>query len=334
MQIKMPNIRSILPQYYQILEENMLPKYLISKYVPATFSPSHPTTALWKQHDTVMTDLKMRDSIPEQSLLDLKVEIARRIFRNCSFCERKCAVDRKKTHGACGVTESKIASEFLHSGEESVLIPSYTIFFSGCTFQCVYCQNWDISQHDCGSYVEPQYVVQLIARRATEGAKNVNWVGGDPTSHLLYILLVLQKCTVPLPQIWNSNMYCSVETMKLLNGVIDVYLTDFKYGNDVCAHRLSKISNYVSVVQRNHRYAYKHGELIVRHLVLPNHIACCSDPILRWIHEYIPESAVNIMPQYHPVYQAEDYEDINRVVHDEEFSQVKERAQQLGLYEI
>ena len=113
---------------------------------------------------------------------------------------------------------------------------------------------------------------KMIDTRKKQGAKNVNWVGGDPTPNLYYILKTLKFCRVNIPQIWNSNMYCSQETFEILNGIIDVYLTDFKYRNNECALRLSKVDNYIEIIKRNHKFAYENGEVIIRHLVMPNHI--------------------------------------------------------------
>jgi putative pyruvate formate lyase activating enzyme len=183
-------------------------------------------------------------------------------------------------------------------------------------------------------YVGPSTLANMIERKKTQGAKNVNWVGGDPTPNLLYILQVLEKCEVNIPQVWNSNMYCSIETMKLLAGIIDVYLTDFKYGNDECAKRLSKVENYMKIVKRNHKIAHDAGEMIIRHLVLPNHIDCCSKPIIKWIAENLPNATVNIMAQYRPEYKAYEYNDISRPVLPEEVLQVKEYADKLGIHEI
>jgi putative pyruvate formate lyase activating enzyme len=215
-----------------------------------------------------------------------------------------------------------------------MLVPSYTIFFSGCTFHCVFCQNWDISQNPCGVVIEPETLVTAIEQRKKQGARNVNWVGGDPTSNLLYILNVLKKLDSNIPQVWNSNMYCSEETMKLLRGVMDIYLTDFKYGNDSCAKRLSKVDGYTVVVKRNHMLAYQQGEVIVRHLVLPNHGTCCSRPILAWIQKNTLEVAVNVMKQYRPEYHADEYKEIACPVSREEYLQVKEYAETLGLFLI
>ncbi|MFW6119989.1 MAG: radical SAM protein [Petrotogales bacterium] len=327
----MSGFRSILLNYFNILEENGIAQYIQCKHIPVSFDNTESTDSLWKKHDNALQTEKVGDIEPENSLLDLKIELANSIFRDCVFCERKCRVNRKKTSGNCGVKEARIASEFMHFGEENVLVPSYTIFFSGCTFHCVFCQNWDISQRTCGLYTQPRVVANVISKRKNEGARNVNWVGGDPTSNLAYILHVLKECKENIPQVWNSNMYCSEETMRLLQGIIDVYLTDFKYGNDACAKRLSKVDNYTKIVKRNHKIAYHQGEIIIRHLVLPNHVECCSKPILQWIHKNMPEVAVNVMAQYRPEYHAYEYEDISRPVSTEEYVQVKNYANKLNI---
>jgi len=326
--------RTLLSTYFDILEENGTAQYLQCKHVPVSFMTSESTNNLWKKHDEAMQTAKLCDTEPKQSLLDLKIELASRIFRQCHLCERTCKVDRRREKGNCGVQQPGIASEFLHVGEEYVLVPSYTVFFSGCTFHCVFCQNWDISQQHCGIYIEPTTLTTMIEQRKHQGARNVNWVGGDPTPNLPYILNVLRECNVNIPQVWNSNMYCSIETMKLLEGVIDLYLTDFKYGNDECGKRLSKVDNYTKIIKRNHKIAHDNSEMIVRHLVMPNHVECCSKPIIKWIAENLPNAAVNIMAQYRPEYKAYDYEDISRPVSIEEVLQVKEYANKLNIHEI
>ena len=330
----MGELRNLLSNYFAILEENGIAKYLQCKNNPISFNTSESTDGLWKKHDNALKTMKLSDIEPKQSLLDLKIELANRIYKECHFCERKCKVNRDKKSGNCGVKQSGIASEFLHMGEEKVLIPSYAIFFSGCTFHCVFCQNWDISQKICGIYVKPSTLATMIKKRKNQGARNVNWVGGDPTPNLAYILQVLKESKENIPQIWNSNMYCSTETMKLLEGIIDLYLTDFKYGNDECAERLSKVDNYTKIIKRNHKIAHDNSEMILRHLVMPNHVECCSKPIMKWISENLPNAAVNIMAQYRPEYKAYDYEDISRPVSIEEVLQVKEYANKLNIHQI
>ncbi len=275
-------VRNLLSDYFDILNNDKYARYILCKNSPASFDKSESNEDLWKKHEDLIKKLRLCCSEPDISLLDLKIELASRIFKKCNFCENKCNVDRNKTKGKCGVKQSRVASEFLHTGEENILVPSHTIFFSGCTFSCVFCQNWDISQKNCGVYIEPSYLADIICSRKQQGSRNVNWVGGEPTPNIYYILKTLKKMDVNLPQIWNSNMYCSLDTMKLLNGVFDVYLTDFKYGNNKCASRLSQIDRYFEIVSRNHKIAYECGEIIIRHLVMPNHFKCCSKKFLIW----------------------------------------------------
>ncbi|RLF45023.1 MAG: radical SAM protein, partial [Thermoplasmata archaeon] len=136
------------------------------------------------------------------------VERAWEIYSHCTLCEHRCGVNRNTEEGICGVRRASIATHFMHYGEEEILVPSYTIFFSGCNFKCIYCQNWDISQRRAGIYIEPERIAYLI--NGLYGvAKNINWVGGEPTPNLPYILEVLRHCNANIPQIWNSNMYCS-----------------------------------------------------------------------------------------------------------------------------
>lgn len=330
----MTDTKFLLAKYYDILEGNTNAIYLQCKHVPVSFNSTESTETLWKKHGKTLNSINLSYELPKQSLLDIKIELATRIFQECHFCERRCGIDRRKKAGNCGVKEPKISSEFLHLGEEAVLIPSYTIFFSGCTFHCVFCQNWDISQKSCGVYIKPTEHVNTIKNRKQQGARNVNWVGGDPTPNLYYILKVLKELNKNIPQVWNSNMYCSIETMNLLDRVIDLYLTDFKYGNDECARRLSKVENYMDIVKRNHKKAHDNGEMIIRHLVMPNHIECCSKPIIKWISENLPNATVNIMAQYRPVYKAYDHEDISRRVSIDEVQLVKEYANEIGINEI
>lgn len=268
--------------------------------------------------------------------LNEKIEKAEKIIEACEFCERKCKVNRLKGEkGYCKVLEAKIASEFLHFGEEQEIIPSYTIFFSGCNFSCKFCQNYDISQFpDSGITVKEEIIAEMISKRSMEGAKNVNWVGGEPTPNLPYILRVLRilkNLNLNIPQIWNSNMYLSLEAMNLLDGVIDIYLTDFKYGNDSCAKKISNVENYTSIVKRNHLIAERQGEVIVRHLVLPEHIECCTKPILEWLSKNMKNFRLNLMDQYRPEYKAFSIKEISRKLYFEEFNEALKIAKELNL---
>jgi putative pyruvate formate lyase activating enzyme len=320
-----------LQNYFKIIEGKINPNYLTSKNQKIPFKITESTDKLWFKHNNLKSNLICFKNRNETSLLDLKIELIRRILNNCTLCENKCKIDREINRGICGVKNSRIASEFIHYGEEKNLVPSYTIFFSGCTFKCQYCQNWDISQYSTGINIHSENLLEKIKFNLKFGIKNINWVGGEPTPNLKYILKFLSICNINLPQIWNSNMYCSEETMKILNKIFDLYLTDFKYGNNKCAVKYSKINNYFDIITRNHKLAYQNGEMIIRHLVIPNHIECCSKPILDWISKNLENVIVNIMDQYHPYFKAYKYDEINRKIKLDEFKQIMKYANDLNI---
>ena len=252
---------------------------------------------------------------------------------NCGLCERKCGSKRSEGEtGWCNVLNARIASEFLHTGEEPELIPSHTIFFNGCNFECVYCQNWDISQRRGGWEVKPKSLAETVKLRKQQGAKNLNLVGGEPTPNLPYALRVLKemkKMRINTPIIWNSNMYMSAETIRVLNKVVDVYLGDFKYGNNECAEKLSKAPDYWEKVTRNYKKA--EADLLIRHLVLPGHVQCCSEPLIEWIAKNLgTDLYLNVMEQYRPEYHAHQYKNMNKRVTSKEFNQVLAFAESQG----
>jgi len=132
--------------------------------------------------------------------------------------------------------------------------------------------------------------------------------------------------------VWNSNFYMSQEAMDLLKGVVDVYLSDWKYGSNECAKRLSKVNNYWEVVSRNHLLAFNDSEMVIRHLVMPNHLECCTKPILDFIKKHFENKVVvNVMGQYRPEYRAHKHPDIDRRPTSHEINEAIMYAKRLGL---
>jgi len=346
-----PLARKALSRYFAVMENRLPARFHICKRIEVDVQKSADEETLWAAHRRAMDKLKETvekidrgildlESLgqPKFSLLELKAELAKRVLRRCHFCERKCGVDRTTgQRGICGVgARPRVASEFMHYGEEPELVPSYTIFFSGCTFKCRFCQNWDISQFpNEGVETDPQILARLVEKARRSGARNVNWVGGDPTPNLHAILEALLLCRANIPSVWNSNMYLTQEAMELLAGTQDVYLTDFKYGNDRCAERLSLVRNYFEIVSRNHLLAASDAELIIRHLVMPNHLECCTRKVLKWISENLGRDVrVNVMDQYRPEYRAPEFEDINRRVTPAEIEKALSYAREVGLRNV
>lgn len=267
-----------------------------------------------------------------RNLLDEKIREAYKTLERCELCERSCKVNRNENLGECKLgNEPIISSAFVHLGEEFFFVPSFTIFFMGCNFHCQFCQNYTISQwQENGTKIFINSLAFLIER--AEGCKNINLVGGEPTPQLPFILDALSKVKINLPIVWNSNFYMSLRAMDLLKGVIDVYLSDFKYGNNDCAKRLSKVNNYFDIVSRNHLLAFKDSELVIRHLMLPNHFECCTKKVLEFIAEKFGDKVIlNLMDQYRPCWNAHEYPEINRVLKKEEFDEAVKYAEKWGL---
>jgi len=347
--------RRALSWYYDVMRDAMPAKFVVAKYVEAPRDlEERGLDELWKLHSELrkefldlwravrLDELSLKEvERPRASFLDVKVAIARKMLESCSFCENRCGVNRLLgQRGVCRLDSATIVSSYFHHlGEEAPLVPSGTIFYGGCSFRCVFCQNYDISQE----YPYPGFAVSARKLAAIQeelrrtGARNVNHVGGDPTPNLHTILESFKYLEVNVPQIWNSNQYLTTESVELLLDVIDLWLPDFKYWSDECAARLSGVKRYKEVVTRNLKLAAEHGDMIIRHLVLPNHVDCCTLPILRWIAENLPREkvVVNIMDQYRPEYLVLRYparfKEIARRVTSEEMKRAYEEARRLGL---
>jgi putative pyruvate formate lyase activating enzyme len=226
-----------------------------------------------------------------------------------------------------------VSSMFPHLGEEPELVPSGTIFTMGCTMRCLHCQNWTISQwKEDGTEHEPAELAKEIEQLRLSGCRNANLVGGEPTPWLKQWLETFKHVTVNVPVVWNSNSYYSEETARLLAGFVDVYLLDFKYGPGDCAERISDAPNYWEVCTRNHLEAKKYGELIIRVLVLPGHLECCTKLILNWIAENLgTETRVNLMFQYRPEWRAHETSELRRGLNKDEVHRAISLAKEAGL---
>jgi putative pyruvate formate lyase activating enzyme len=186
-----------------------------------------------------------------------------------------------------------------------------------------------------GPVADPAHLARLIEMRRKQGTTNVNFVGGDPTPHLHTILKVVNAMQGNLPVIWNTNMYMTPESMKLLEGVVDLYLADFRYGDDDHAKRYSGVDYYWLITTQNFTEAIKQADVLVRLLVLPGHVECCALPVMRWCAENLGKDIrFNLMFQYHPEYQAGKFPEINRRLTAAEVARAREMAKKAGLVNL
>ena len=342
------NARMSLDRYFAVMEDDKPANFLIAKKLPANFSKSGSLEKLWQIHGQLTEefchiqkeiDTKQKHleemSVPETSYLDLKIEIASRILENCHLCTRRCGFNRlDKELGFCKCgTQITVSTMFQHMGEEPELVPSGTIFTLGCTLCCLHCQNWTISQwYENGEIYPPEQLAKEVERLRRSGCRNANLVGGEPTPWLQQWLETFQHVNVNVPVVWNSNSYYSEETARLLAGFADVYLLDFKYGSNRCATRISNAPNYWEACTRNHIYGKKYGELLIRVLILPEHLECCTKTILEWIAKNLGTSVrTNVMFQYRPEWRANEVPELRRRLTKREMRQAVVLAQEVGL---
>lgn len=340
--------RKALNRYFKVVENELPSKFMIAKTVEVEFNEEDELNELWSKHEEAYKryletegrvdrgDLDFGElEKAEISFLDLKRVISRKILSRCRFCMRGCSVDRMAGElGWCKSGKEMYASTmFMHMGEEPELVPSFTVFTIGCTMRCIHCQNWSISQRfENGTAMTPKEIAYSVDRARDRGARNLNMVGGDPTSWLYTWLCVIEELGSDIPLVWNSNSYYSSESATLLQGLIDVYLLDLKYGNDKCAIRLSRAPWYWDAATRNLISAKENGELIIRLLVLPEHLECCYRPIINWIVKNLgPMTRTNIMWQYRPEWRAHEIPELRRRLNRLEKEKTLRIAEEAGL---
>ncbi len=275
------------------------------------------------------------------------------MLEECCLCPRHCGVDRLAGEsGKCHITHRAIISSYgPHFGEEAPLVGSHgsgTIFFTYCNLRCVFCQNYPISQLGEGRAVNGEELAEMMLSLQAKGCHNINLV--SPTHVIPYILEALELAVnrgLYLPLVYNTGGYDSVATLKLLDGIVDIYMPDMKYSDERTAERLSGIKDYPQVnraaVEEMHRQVGdlqmdEHGVaqrgLLVRHLVLPNRLSGTEEVVQFLAREVSTNTYLNIMAQYHPCYKAYDMPQLARPVNRQEFAEAIDLAHQQGLYRL
>ena len=271
-------------------------------------------------------------------------------LKECKLCPRECKVNRLENKiGRCkALVNPKVALASLHYYEEPCISGksgSGTVFFSGCNLSCKFCQNYEISQLGKGIEISIEELSNKLLDLQKQGANNINLVTGFAyVPQIIDALELAKKKGLNIPIVYNSSGYESVETIKLLNGYVDVYLPDLKYGFTELATRLSDCADYfdkakiaikemvnqVGSPKFDENGMIKKG-VIIRHLVLPNHIQN-SKKILKWIKENLPKNIyISIMAQYFPTYKAELFEDINKKLKEDELNKIIDYIDDIGI---
>jgi putative pyruvate formate lyase activating enzyme len=273
------------------------------------------------------------------------------VFRSCSLCPRRCGVNR--LDGETGICSSaarlKVASFGPHFGEERPLVGtggSGTIFFSNCNLLCCFCQNWQINHRGDGAFITHDELAGMMLNLQQRGCHNINLV--TPTHVVPHIVKALRRAIhkgLRVPLVYNNGGYDSMDVIRMLDGVIDIYLPDFKYQDgsvaakyssgaldypEVAAATIKEMHRQVGELQMDTRGVARRG-LIIRHLVMPGNIAG-TDRFAQWVaRELTPTTRVNLMAQYHPEHRAFDFPEISRRITTQEWNQARAWAQAAGL---
>jgi putative pyruvate formate lyase activating enzyme len=269
----------------------------------------------------------------------------------CVLCPRACRARRKEGRvGVCRSTDEVVISQVgAHYGEEPPLVGcggSGTIFFTRCNLRCLFCQNYDISHLDIGRPISATDLADAMLSLERRGCHNINVVTpAHFTPQIVEALVIAVERGLQVPLVYNCSGYESVRTLRLLDGIVDIYMPDLKYSNNDHAHKYSGIKDYWDVAQpailEMHRQVgdlvmdrggIAQRGLLVRHLVLPNGLAG-SRPILEFVARAVSRNTyINIMDQYHPEFKAANYRELNRGISSRELNEVVEYARQLGLH--
>jgi putative pyruvate formate lyase activating enzyme len=277
--------------------------------------------------------------VPDVLQLRERATIARTMLHCCELCEVRCRVDRTSgERGTCGLGDRTYSfKRHISFAEELALIPSYMVYFGGCNFRCSFCvQAPTCFVGHAGSHIHPVATAQDCIAMISKGAKTINLLGGEPTLHLHTILDIAASGAeegVRLPLAINSNMFMTRPVLDLLEGVATLYIADYKFGNDECALRLARISNYTAIAQRNILLAAKTTPLLLRHLVMPGHIECCLRPFAAWMAEHMPTTPVTLMLGYVPAYRSTNDPSLNRTLTLEETTAAQRVVREYGLVE-
>jgi putative pyruvate formate lyase activating enzyme len=286
------------------------------------------------------------------SELKSRAEAALARLEKCDLCPNDCGVNRLEGQlGFCNAgATAKVASYNLHFGEEPAISGargSGTIFFSHCTMKCAYCQNWPISHKGNGVEYDAAGLANVMLELQRRGAHNINFV--TPTHYMPRILEALAIAVeggFNIPIVYNTSGYEVLPALKLLDGIVDIYLPDMRYARDDFAKKYSKAKNYgaynraavkemfrqVGLLKTGADGIAQRG-LIIRHLVLPEGISGTEETLKFIAEELSPEIAVSLMDQYFPTYKAVDFPEIDRKITATEYEAAQDLMERHGLYE-
>jgi putative pyruvate formate lyase activating enzyme len=279
-------------------------------------------------------NLWTRWSVPRSVLARKRARIARAMLTNCRFCAHDCGVNRLAgPNGLCHAgADARFFSAQVEVSDELELIPTFAVALSGCNLRCDFCVTGTSSWNPHAGTGFDAGAMAAKARAALQnGARTIMVLGGEPTIHLPAALEFVSLLPGTAKLVWKTNAHGSAWARALLDGLFDVWLADYKFGNDNCAVRLAKVPDYSRVVRENLIWAAGHSELIVRHLLMPGHVECCWRPVAEWLAENLPGVKVNLCSGFWPAWHARRHAELCGTVSGAEGEQARQIARQCGL---
>ena len=263
-----------------------------------------PSDLLWQLHTLSVSRLAEAAGPPattsdQASLLDLKMELAHRLLSPCVLCERRCSVSRANGEtGFCGLgTGVQVAAySMLYNEGPLVGAPTFSVFVRGCSLRCTFCYRPDELKAKGRVEMSAVELASILDHAADNGAQSWHFLGGNPDESLPAILQALSLAKRSLPLVWNSALMLIPEALELLKGVVDIWLPDFKFGNDACAQRIAQIDDYGRVITRNLLALRGQPWVVVRHMTMPDHAACCTEVVKAFVREQLPAFRFHAFP--------------------------------------
>ncbi|MHA2620424.1 MAG: radical SAM protein [bacterium JZ-2024 1] len=328
------------PRYLKVLANDASANYLICRKIPVDADiESMSYVSLVRLHGEILgtfraaaSDEEFFDNLlveePLFSLLDLKREILLHALHRCRLCLHHCEVDRiAMPSGICDLdTVLRVAHMATESEWIEDIAPVLSIYLSGCNFRCFYCNVPEITfQPNTGEQWEPAPLALVLRDAYDEGVRTVKFTGGEPSLHLLGIADILAHCEWNFPVALHTNLYISPSFLPIMEGMFDIIIADFKFGNDACAKDIAGCPAYLDAVTRNLE-SLASTDLFVRHIVLPGHLECCTFPILDYLRDKRPTGGIQVLFNYTPAHAATDPAlRMNRGLTPSEIDAVKKR---------
>ena len=280
------------------------------------------------------TDLEASPVISRARRARERAQIAQALLADCRLCAHQCGVNRLAgEQGLCHAgAEARFFCAQVEVSDELELIPTFAVALSGCDLRCDFCitggPSWDAR---AGAALDARVMAQRISRALANGARTVMLLGGEPTIHLPAALELVGLLPDSAKLVWKTNAHGSAQARHLLEGIFDAWLADFKFGNDACALRLAKVSDYVETVRQNLLWAREQSELIVRHLLMPGHLDCCWRPVAEWLATEMPGVKVNLRAGFWPAWHAARHPELCSTISAGDSARAFALAHSLGL---